>query len=299
MGRRHGWGGAVVAALVVGIAAGCGPMTAAGEGGTGSRHGRAPAEVETLVHDAAVTDRQRAQVEAYWTGTGIKALAAGDAAGEHVQPEWAEGGAVARTVGRLYVRGSDGGPSSCTATVVGTRTVVTAAHCVRSIVAGKPASAATWDGQPYFVPGYRDGRGLYGGFTVRRVRMAVEWQDEGQDVAMLEMNDARDGRSISGVTGTQRIAFAPERAALTHFFGYPYTSRVLHCQAPGQPLDGILWRIPCRMGVGSSGGPYMVDLDASGTGTVVAVNVSGDDRDSYGTALAGLARKLYRESERD
>ncbi|MFD9354659.1 hypothetical protein [Streptomyces sp. NPDC060031] len=51
------------------------------------------------------------------------------------------------------------------------------------------------------------------------------------------------------------------------------------------------------MGVGSSGVPYIVDLDPAGIGTVVAVNVSGDAAYSYGTALGPVASRLFAQSE--
>ncbi|MFJ4320451.1 hypothetical protein ACIP46_34980 [Streptomyces lavendulae] len=51
------------------------------------------------------------------------------------------------------------------------------------------------------------------------------------------------------------------------------------------------------MGVGSSGGPYMVDLDPAGMGTVVAVNVSSDAAYGYGTALGPVASRLFAQSE--
>ncbi|MEV0495279.1 trypsin-like serine peptidase [Streptomyces atratus] len=239
-------------------------------------------------------------METYWTGTGVADVAHGDAIGDPVQPEWTEGGVIARTVGRLYSsQGAGAGLGACTATVVGTNTVITAAHCVRTSDAGEPSRSATWDQQLYFVPGYHDGKSPYGGFTVRRVRMAEEWQDEGLDVAVLEMNSGHDGRSISEVTGVQRISFTAESGTRTHFFGYPYTNRLLHCEGRNsrEYRGSALLRIPCVMGVGSSGGPYIVDLDAAEAGSVVAVNISGDESFSYGTALGSFARRLYAQSE--
>ncbi|MCX5396721.1 serine protease [Streptomyces sp. NBC_00102] len=238
-------------------------------------------------------------MEAYWTGTGIAAVAQEDAIGGHVQPEWTDGGVIARTVGRLYAQSDEGGPGACTATVVGTNTVITAAHCVRTSDAGESSRSATWDQKLYFVPGYHDGKSPYGGFTVRRVRMAEEWQDEGLDVAVLEMNSGDDGQSISEVTGAQGISFTADSGTRTHFFGYPYTNRALHCEGGNtrEYRGSALLRIPCVMGVGSSGGPYVVDLDEAGAGSVVAVNISSDETFSYGTALGTFARRLYEKSE--
>jgi hypothetical protein len=129
--------------------------------------------------------------------------------------------------------------------------------------------------------------------------MAEDWQTDGNDVAMLEMNPAADGRSIAAVVGAQRIVFGATPGRQTHQFGYPYTSRVLHCEGPGtQPRRAPqFFRIPCLMGAGSSGGPYIGDLDPAGVGTVVAVNVSSDDAYGYGTALGPLADRLFDQSE--
>ncbi|WP_329203821.1 hypothetical protein OG257_37120 [Streptomyces sp. NBC_00683] len=77
---------------------------------------------EIVFHDAAVTKQDRRLVETYWTGTGIADVAHEDAIGDHVQPEWTEGGVTARTVGRLYAQNAGGDLGACTATVVGTRT---------------------------------------------------------------------------------------------------------------------------------------------------------------------------------
>ncbi|MCX5129874.1 trypsin-like serine protease [Streptomyces sp. NBC_00193] len=253
------------------------------------------ADVRTVVHDGAVTGT-RGLTEMYWTSEGIAAVAVDDAKDDLVQPEWTGDGSIARTVGRLYASGTDGSPSACTATVVGVRTVVTAAHCVRTPVKEAPSSEATWDRNLYFVPGYRRGTSPNGGFTVRRIRMAENWQADGLDVAMLEMNPGVDGRNISEATGAQPISFTGEQATTTHFFGYPYTDRLVHCSGAGAWEAGKSMRsVPCMMGAGSSGGPYLAGEYAAGS--VIAVNVSGGEGVSYGTALGAFAERLYQQSE--
>ncbi|GLV85366.1 hypothetical protein Slala03_50550 [Streptomyces lavendulae subsp. lavendulae] len=250
-----------------------------------------------MAHEAALNATEQQRVEQYWTGQGIAGMAMADRSDAFVQPEWDKGGVIARTVGRIYVTG--GQDAACTATVVGTNTVVTAAHCVRTSLPHGSSQTATWDENLYFVPGYRDGQSPHGGFTVRWVHMAEDWQADGNDVAMLEMNPAADGRNVSAVVGAQKIAFGAKPGSPTHQFGYPYTSRVLHCEGPGTRPGGApqFFRIPCLMGVGSSGGPYVVDLDPAGVGTVVAVNVSSDAAYSYGTALGPVASRLFAQSE--
>jgi hypothetical protein len=55
-----------------------------------------------------------------------------DAKDDLIQPARTSGGSIARTVGRLYASsGTSGGSGACTATVIGIRTMITAAHCVR------------------------------------------------------------------------------------------------------------------------------------------------------------------------
>ncbi|RSS57409.1 hypothetical protein EF909_15735 [Streptomyces sp. WAC01280] len=291
MGSASRWGAASAAALVLSGAVGCGPATTAGSSGT------APAEVSTVVHDGATTKEDRRTVEAHWAGGGMAGVASTDAKDDLVQPAWTGGGSIARTVGRLYaLSGVGGGPGACTATVVGIRTVITAAHCVRTSAEGSSARAAAWDRNLYFVPGYQGGSGPHGGFTVRRVRMAEDWQADGLDVAMLEMNPGADGRNISEVVGAQPISFTATPGASGHFFGYPYTDRVLHCSGVTTSAAGTaLVRIPCHMGMGSSGGPYLLGDESAGS--VVAVNISGDADASYGTALGTFAQDLYRQSE--
>ncbi|MET9463861.1 trypsin-like peptidase domain-containing protein [Streptomyces sp. NPDC006544] len=290
MGNTRTWGAAAAAALVLWGSTGCGPAATAG------RDGPPPAGARTVVHDAATTEEGRRGVEARWVDGGMAAVARDDAKDGLVQPAWTNGGSIARTVGRLYASGTNGGSGACTATVVGVRTVITAAHCVRTPAEGAPAQAATWDEDLYFVPGYQNGAGPHGGFTVRRVRMAEDWQRYGRDVAMLEMNAGPDGRNISEATGAQPVSFTAEPGAPAHFFGYPYTDRVLHCSGVTTWAAGkTLLRVPCLMGMGSSGGPYVSGDPAQGS--VVAVNISGDGDASFGTALGAFAHGLYQQSE--
>ncbi|RSS42589.1 hypothetical protein EF906_11790 [Streptomyces sp. WAC08241] len=282
---------AVMAGLSLSGVLGCGPTVGSGDGEAPS------AEVSIVVHDGATTSERSRVIEARWTGGGVAEIARQDAKGDLVQPAWTNGGTIARTVGRLYATsGAGGGSGACTATVVGVRTVVTAAHCVRTSAEGASARAAAWDQDLFFVPGYEGGAGPDGGFTVRRVRMAEDWQVDGRDVAMLEMNPGADGRNVSDVVGVQPISFTSEPGASTHFFGYPYTDRVLHCSGVSTWAAGkAMVRVPCLMGMGSSGGPYLLGDPAEGS--VVAVNVSGDAENSYGTALGAFAQNLYQQSE--
>ncbi|MEV0095313.1 trypsin-like serine protease [Streptomyces sp. NPDC050738] len=300
------WRRTAAAGVLLVATAGCGVGTAgqgaeprrpAQESVSGSTAAPMP---ETVTRNAAATADERKRVEQFWKQGGIADIAEYDGTTSFKPAAWSKGGAMARSVGRLYAKSADGNLGACTATVVGRNTVVTAGHCVRTSTEGEPAQKATWDQNLYFVPGYRDGKAPLGGFVVRRVHMAKEWQEDGSDIAMLEMNPASDGRSVSEVAGAQRVTFKPEQGVRIDEFGYPYTSRLLQCAGTGvqDPEVPAMLAIPCHMGVGSSGGPYVTDLDPStGGGTVVAVNVSGNDTTSYGTPLGELARLLHTRSE--
>ncbi|MGW1764483.1 trypsin-like serine peptidase [Streptomyces sp. NPDC002073] len=247
--RIRGAAGAAAAVVLAG-AAGCGPVTAAGDSVEAMAASSAPPAVRTVVQDGAVTVKDRRAAEAYWAGGAMEAIARVDAKDDLVPPAWTGGGSIARTVGRLFaMSGADGTPAACTATLVGSRTVITAAHCVRTSTEGSPDSAAAWDRNLFFVPGYRAGKGPHGGFTVRRVRMAEDWGNEGRDLAMLEMNPSADGRTVTeAVGGPQPISFTAQTGA-GHFFGYPYTDWVLHCSgATSRGAIPALVRIPCLMG---------------------------------------------------
>ncbi|MFE6500354.1 trypsin-like serine peptidase [Kitasatospora sp. NPDC057738] len=306
------------------------------------------AERETVTtHAGATTAQERDLVDAYWTPARMKLAGAmvpeitpvpeDDNTPDDPRPlpadtldpgaVWTHGGAVTRSVGRLFFTFSDGYDGSCTATVVAganRSTVVTSAHCLRGV--GAPAAADTWNHNLYFVPGYRNGTKPLGGFSIRTMATSSRWDSApsgtgsdgvavaGHDAAVLVANRSAEGRRVADVTGSQRIAFTPPvEGEFVHSFGYPkdrlnnpdgkYTgSRLIHCAGPSRPgpKAPLLWGEPCDMSHGASGGPHFTGFDpATGTGTLVGVTTTSEELaggpagTSYATRLGDGARRLY------
>ncbi|MDH6579802.1 hypothetical protein [Kitasatospora sp. MAP5-34] len=298
-------------------------------------------------HSGATTEQERSQVDAYWTAARMKLAGAlvpevtpvpqDDNTPDDPRPlpagtldpgaVWTHGGAVDRSVGRLFFTFSDGYDGSCTATVVNSAnrsTLITAAHCLRAV--GAPATDATWNHNLYFVPGYRNGTKPLGGFSVRNMATSSRWDTDparttsadvavaGYDTGILVANPSAGGRRIADVTGSQRIAFTePAGDEFIHTFGYPKDrlnnpgakyagSRMIHCAGPARPgpKAPLLWGESCDMGHGASGGPHLARFDTrTGVGTVVGVTTTTDELAGgqagtlYATRLGDSAHRLY------
>ncbi|MFB7469425.1 trypsin-like serine peptidase [Kitasatospora sp. NPDC056184] len=298
-------------------------------------------------HSGATTAEERDRIDAYWTPDRMRLAGAlipeitpvpeDDHTPEDPRPlpadtpdagaVWTHGGAVNRSVGRLFFTFSDGYDGSCTATVVAATnrsTVITAAHCLRGV--GAPAADDTWRHNLYFVPGYRNGTKPLGGFSVRSMATSSQWDADpggttsdqvaaaGHDAGILVVNRSADGRRVADVTGSQQIAFTrPVEGEFVHAFGYPkdrlndpagkYTgSRMIHCAGPARPGTAVplLWGESCDMSHGASGGPHFTRFDPrTGTGTVVGVTTTDEELAGgppgtlYATRLGDSARRLY------
>ncbi|MFE6055992.1 trypsin-like serine peptidase [Kitasatospora sp. NPDC056446] len=298
-------------------------------------------------HAGATTRQEQARIDTYWTPDRMKLAGAmvpeitpvpeDDATPDDPRPlppntpdpgaTWTHGGAVTRSVGRLFFTFDDGYDGSCTATVVdgaNRSTLVTAAHCLRGV--GAPATDATWHHNLYFVPGYRNGTKPLGGFSIRSMATSSRWDAPegtttsdavavaGFDTGVLVANPSPEGRRIADVTGSQRIAFTkPVQDEFVHTFGYPKDrlnnpdakyagSRMIHCAGPAAPgpKAPLLWGEGCDMSHGASGGPHLARFDTrTGTGTVVGVTTTADDLAGgpaptlYATRLGDSAHRLY------
>ncbi|GAA2143392.1 hypothetical protein GCM10009760_29710 [Kitasatospora kazusensis] len=306
------------------------------------------AERDSLsTHAGATTEQERSRIDTYWTPDRMRLagalvpeitpVPADDNTPDDPNPlppdtldpgaTWTHGGAVNRSVGRLFFTFSDGYDGSCTATVVDSAnrsTVITAAHCLRAV--GAPATDATWNHNLYFVPGYRNGTKPLGGFSIRNAATSSRWDADpagttsddvalaGYDTGILVVNPSAAGRRIADVTGSQRIAFTkPAKDEFVHTFGYPKDrlndpsakyagSRMIHCAGPSvpSPKAPLLWGEPCDMSHGASGGPHLARFDTrTGIGTVVGVTTTTDELAGgpagtlYATRLGDSARHLY------
>jgi len=188
----------------------------------------------------------------------------------------------------------------CTASVVNSPVgdlAITAAHCV-----------ADRSGTIMFVPGYHDGDVPYGMWQVTKVYMDQAWtssQSQGDDVAFLKLTQPGSGVPIEDVTGAESLATGTPVRQLVQVIGYP--------DGKGEPIDCENWTSQPMTGQlefdcggytdGTSGGPFLADVNAStGQGTVIGV-IGGLDQGgytpqvSYSIEFESNVAGLYKEAE--
>jgi len=204
-------------------------------------------------------------------------------------------------VGALFTE-SDGklGAHFCTASVVDSKAgdlAVTAAHCVY----GRNQTMV-------FVPGYADGRTPYGVWAVTRVYTDDDWdagQDPDHDVAFLRLSDAPDGAPIEDVTGAEALAVNAPAGQSVQVIGYPDSGSLpLWCSGPARGFSATQLEFDCGgYTVGTSGGPFLADVDsATGQGTVIGViggyQQGGDTPQvSYAAVFGSGVAQLYATAE--
>jgi len=217
--------------------------------------------------------------------------------------EWTGGGAVATTTGRVFLKmGGDEYFCSASAVNSGNRdVVVTAGHCLKD---GKGAWASKWT----FVPGYRDGKRPYGGFTARRMFVAKGWSsaNDSDDVGMAALNKAR-GRHVVDAVGGQGIAFGKARPSSAYAFGYPadppyHGGRLVYCNGKlKSDSDTKDEGMRCDMTEGASGGPWLSGFHrSSGSGTITSVTsfkYSDEPSVMYGPYFGAQARAVYKKAD--
>ncbi|MFF7411861.1 trypsin-like serine peptidase [Streptomyces lydicus] len=253
------------------------------------------------------TAKERRDALAYWTPARIKAVGRSvdlGPTGPRSQP-WR--GTAMKTVGRLFFVNASGADTWCTATAVNSANhsvVMAAGHCVR-----RPASPVNTYVDMVFVPGYGKGRQPYGAFAVRAAVTPRSWaEDAVNDVAALVVDADAKGRKLVDVVGGQTVAFNRRVGGKTVAFGYPATrpqrgEELLHCTGTAEPAPAGEQAIPCDMGGGASGGPWLTDFDATtGKGVLVSVNSHGDGPESgthmYGPVLGSAAKAVYEQAQR-
>ncbi|WP_242659295.1 trypsin-like serine peptidase [Thermostaphylospora chromogena] len=189
---------------------------------------------------------------------------------------WIDGGAVVRTVGRVFFT-FQGRAASCSGTAVtsANRSVVmTAGHCVQM----NGVFHDNW----VFVPGYDRGRQPFGTWVATRLITTPQWsvrEDINHDVAAAVVAPV-NGRRLTEVVGGQGIAFNQPRRQQMYSFGYPAGApfdgeRLIYCS--GRAIDDTVSTrdlgLRCNMTGGSSGGPWLLAFnEATGLGVQNSVN---------------------------
>ncbi|MEV0589993.1 trypsin-like serine peptidase [Nonomuraea cavernae] len=214
-----------------------------------------------------------------WT---IRRSSAGTAQLQAVVPNspglrWTDGGAVVRTVGRVFFTTAQGRNSSCSGTAVTSANesvVMTAGHCVKL----NGAFHRNW----VFVPAFDNGRRPFGTWVASRLLTTQQWnvrEDINFDVAAAVVAPLQ-GRTLTDVVGGQGVAFNQPRQRQMFSFGYPAAapfdgSALIYCS--GRAFDDTVMTrdlgLRCNMTGGSSGGPWFQGFDEStGLGWLNSVN---------------------------
>ena len=196
----------------------------------------------------------------------------------------ASNGRQVYTTGKVFFRGFDG-DYTCSGSIISSNTgdlVSTDGHCVYDTV-HKIWFNSYW----IFVPAYSNNNRPYGTWTGPNFLTFQGWtnsRDFNYDVAFVALSTL-NGRHIQSVLGSQGIGFNFARLQYTYSFGYPgninngqtRSQCVANTQNPtgaGSAYRGQ--RLPCYMGGGCSGGPWLQNVvESTGVGYVTSVNSFG------------------------
>lgn len=183
-------------------------------------------------------------------------------------------------VGRLFFLHPDGTKYSCTASVIvsdNRNTLWTAGHCAHM---GDGSGDAGFMSDMVFVPGYRDGSGPYGRWSVKAKVVNNEWMENGDfyesDYAALVLNDHPIYGKLQDVVGAFGYTFSTNITDHSDVYdaGYPgagyhrddlNAERMMFCYGdtvdagPWNPLDDRM-SMDCDMGKGASGGPMITGM---------------------------------------
>ncbi|HEX3731539.1 MAG TPA: trypsin-like serine protease [Mycobacteriales bacterium] len=198
--------------------------------------------------------------------------------------KWSGGGAVLKTVGRVFFSTKDA-DLACSASVVTSAnrdTVVTAGHCV---YLGATQEISNW----VFVPGYYDGDAPYGKWSAQQLTPTPGWKqnqnDLNEDVGFARVQPL-NGKHLEDAVGSNAIGFDTPIGDTVWSFGYPaqrtFNGEFLYycrgaTRANTHETSSTDIGIDCDMNGGSSGGPWMAKLNPKTGGTVVSVNSFGYD----------------------
>jgi V8-like Glu-specific endopeptidase len=190
--------------------------------------------------------------------------------------EWTGGGAVTRTVGRVFFT-FQGRTASCSGNAVTSANesvVMTAGHCVKL--------EGTFHTNWVFVPGYDNGNAPFGEWPASETLATAQWvasEDINHDVGAAVVGPL-NGQTLVDTVGGQGLAFNQARGQAMYAFGYPAAapydgSTLIYCS--GTVFNDFLLSqgigMGCNMTGGSSGGPWFLRFDeGTGTGTQNSVN---------------------------
>jgi V8-like Glu-specific endopeptidase len=204
--------------------------------------------------------------------------------------------------GKVFARDRSG-TYACSATAVAARNesvIFTAGHCLRTLRFG-------WARRFIFIPSYRDRGGPFGVWAATTLVIPGPWARENPNYDFGAVVLARqNGTPLQSATGA--VTLAPNQPAQQDYraFGYPYNyfdgERMMACDSPlvarartgrrgPRPMG-----ISCGMGVGSSGGGWLVQDQTLHSLTTFKVNRRPDL--AFGPYFGRAASKLLRRAGR-
>lgn len=197
---------------------------------------------------------------------------------------------VSSTVGRVFFNDNAGGLYSCSASSVsseGQDLLYTAAHCVfggAGLVNDGSVPRAMYQNWVY-IPGFY-GFGPYtyapyGVWTASVLATFSPWVESASlpyDLAAVTVAP-HGSQTLVGLLGANAITWDPPSVQEVHAYGYPAVApfdgnALRSCVANSGRYGGTgpYLDIVCDMNQGSSGGPWLVNTDASGVGYLTGVN---------------------------
>lgn len=199
-------------------------------------------------------------------------------------------------VGRLLLTYRGGSVRGCTATVIDSQHVLTAAHCLDDRDSGEFAMAA------FFLPGYSGAMGDQGAAAVADLAVwDPKWREMGQtaDVAVVRLTASPEKRPVTIATdGTLPFGAPSEKIenVEVRLIGYPFAEDEDVSRMPSERLvdrncivsdteDGRLLRSTelCEMAQGASGGPVLAWSEEAARVEIVGVTsfIAPQDGEAY------------------
>jgi Trypsin-like peptidase domain len=292
--QRRLCGGAVLAAVAVGLGAPVAAHATVATSPTASPAGSSDAAIRaywtqvrlraariapTLEHSGDLLAPGLGSAGIHGGATGSTTSSQASASGVTYADGWATGKHYDPRVGKLYFTNPSGQAMVCSGVVVGRNLIMTAGHCVYTGRAGQAGSG--WDGSFLFVPGKVGGSNPYGAFTGKNAAAYKAYYRgidgiapmPGLDYAFVKLNP-RNGHSVGDLVGWDGVTWGNHTAYRS--LGYPSEGWFLANGGGNYPwfthsnrIGSYQWgatgysevRIANRANGGTSGGPWLVSIN--------------------------------------